>query len=188
VWAPRFWGPVFAKILAISFGILLAKRAGMRGAIMAAACLLVAGCTFDIIGTNVDPAGTPATPSPTQSVPPAADGGAPPQSPGATPDMAQQRIGTPCTADAQCDPGLFCAKTFGIGPGHVDIPGGYCTHDCSSSTCPTNSICVTTQFGKYCMSSCPPDPCRTGYECCDEGGGQNACSPTQLCGGPKKEG
>jgi hypothetical protein len=163
----------------------------MRAGCMVAALLgaTAAGCTFDVIGTNVGDPAEPMPPSPTQSVPPTtgSDGGAPTQSPGATPDMAQQRIGTPCTADAQCDPGLFCAKSFGTGPGHIDIPGGYCTHDCSSSTCPTNSICVPTAFGQYCMSSCPPDPCRTGYECCDEGGGQKACSPTMLCGGPKKE-
>jgi serine protease len=98
------------------------------------------------------------------------------------PDMAQQRVGTPCISDAQCDPGLICAKTFGIGPGHVDIPGGYCTHDCSSNACPANSICVTFTFGKYCASSCPPDPCRTttGYVCCDESDGK-ACTPTALC-------
>jgi serine protease len=102
--------------------------------------------------------------------------------------MAQQRVGTACTADAQCDPGLFCAKTFGVGPGRIDIPGGYCTLECSSAACPANSICVTFSFGKYCASTCPPDPCRTstGYVCCDEGNGQNACTPTALC--PKKDG
>jgi hypothetical protein len=150
----------------------------------------VAGCSFDVIGVNTgDPAG-PADPSaPTQSVPSAADGGTttqptpppPPTPPGTTPDMAQQRVGTPCTADAQCDPGLFCAKSFGVGPGHIDIPGGYCTLDCSSTACPPSSVCSTTAFGKYCMSSCPPDPCRKDYVCCDEGQGQKACSPTQLC-------
>jgi hypothetical protein len=165
----------------------------MRAGIMAALGLIVGGCSFDVPGTSVgDPAGTP-TPSPTQSVPsmpapPPSDGGAPPQSPGATPDMAQQRIGTACTTDAQCDPGLICATSFGVGPGRVVIPGGYCTHECSSSTCPANSVCSSMTIGKYCLSSCPPDPCRAGYVCCDQGKGQSACSTDQLCGGTKKDG
>lgn len=163
----------------------------MRAAILVAATL-VAGCSFDVIGTNVDPAGAPTPPSPTQSVPNGSDAGAPttqppPPSTGGA-DMAAQRVGTPCTADAECDPGLFCAKTFGTGPGHVDIPGGYCTVACPTDVCPANSICVAFSFGKYCSSACPPDPCRTssGYVCCDEGGGQKACTPTMLCA--KKDG
>jgi hypothetical protein len=146
---------------------------------------LVGGCSFDVIGVNTGGPNAPPDPSaPTQSVPNGPDGGTTSQQPpptGGTPDMAQQRIGTACTADAQCDPGLLCAKTFGIGPGHVDIPGGYCTRDCSSTPCPTNSVCATTAFGKFCLSSCPPDPCRMGYTCCDEGNGQKACSPMMLC-------
>jgi len=158
-------------------------------AVLGVVALMAAGCSFDVIGTNVgDPAGPVTPPSPTQSLPDEPDAGAtkptpPPPSTG-TPDMAQQRVGTACTADAQCDPGLTCARSFGIGPGHVDIPGGYCTLDCSSAACPANSMCVTFSFGKYCASTCPPDPCRTstGYVCCDEGGGQHACTPTALCG------
>jgi hypothetical protein len=158
-------------------------------AVFGVVALLVAGCSFDVIGTNVgDPAGAVTPPAPTQSLPDGADAGAtkptpPPPPATGTPDMAQQRVGTACTADAECDPGLTCAKSFGIGPGHVDIPGGYCTLDCSSAACPANSICVTFSFGKFCGSTCPPDPCRTaaGYVCCNEGGGQNACTPTALC-------
>ena len=158
----------------------------MRAAVLVVATL-VAGCSFDVTGTNVDPPGTATPPSPTQSVPSSADAGTPAQPPPpstSTPDMAAERVGTACTSDAQCDPGLFCAKTFGIGPGHVDIPGGYCTRDCSSVACPANSMCVTFSFGKYCSSTCPPDPCRTssGYVCCDEGNGDKACTPTALCG------
>jgi hypothetical protein len=185
---------VFTKTLVVSFGIAIAQgsamRAGSRIVLLLAGCAL-AGCSFDIIGSNVDDPGAVTPPSPTQSVPNGADAGtATPPPPG--PDMAQQRVGTPCTDDAQCDPGLTCAKTFGAGPGKVDIPGGYCTRACDMLACPANSICVTFSFGKYCASSCPPDPCRTasGYVCCDEGGGKNACTPTALCGGgpgPNKE-
>jgi hypothetical protein len=148
--------------------------------------VFVAGCSFSVIGTNTgDPAGGSATPSPTQSVPDVPDAGVPATTPTPTPtgpDMATQRVGTACTSDAQCDPGLFCAKSFGIGPGRVDIPGGYCTLDCSSTACPANSFCETFNFGKYCISSCPPDPCRgAGYVCCGYSGGNNGCAPDALC-------
>ena len=156
--------------------------------------VLLAGCSFDVVGTTVDdPGAGPALPSPTQSVPSALDAGTntplpPPTNPPptTTPDMAQQRIGIPCTGDAQCDPGLFCAKSFGTGPGHVDIAGGYCTLACGSAACPPSSFCNDFGvLGKYCLSSCPPDPCRTGggYVCCNEGGGKHGCSPTDLCSG-----
>lgn len=146
--------------------------------------LFVAGCSFNVVGSPGDPSGGAVTPpSPTQSVPNGSDGGAAP-APGS--DMATQRIGTACTDDSQCDPGLFCAKSFGVGPGAVMIPGGYCTHECSQTACPANSFCGSFSFGKYCLSSCPPDPCRGGYQCCDNGG-QNGCSPAALCGGKPKE-
>ncbi|MCA1664805.1 MAG: hypothetical protein LC659_11135 [Myxococcales bacterium] len=163
-------------------------------AVLCVMALVVAGCSFDVVGTNVDPSLPVASPSPspTQSVPNGPDGGAtkptpPPPATGA-PDMAVERVGTACTVDAECDPGLTCVKSFGAGPGRVDIPGGYCTLECSSAACPANSMCVTFTFGKYCASTCPPDPCRTssGYVCCDEGNGQNACTPTALCGKGKE--
>jgi hypothetical protein len=152
--------------------------------------LVVAGCSFDVIGTNVgDPAGGPTgTPSPTQSLPDSPDMATttpppsmPPPSMPPGPDMSQQPVGTACTSDAQCGAGLFCAKSFGVGPGRIDIPGGYCTLDCSSTACPADSFCSTFTFGKYCLSSCPPDPCRTGYKCCDEGGGKNGCATDSMC-------
>ncbi len=156
---------------------------------------LLAGCSFDVLGTNVDPAGgaAPSAPAPTQSIPPDADGGVdgsapatdptpPPPAPPipTTPDMAQQRIGTACKVDGDCDPGLTCAQSFLVGLVKVEIPNGYCTHDCSSSTCPADSFCGSFSFGKYCLSSCPPDPCRASYECCANGK-MNACLPNDLC-------
>ena len=154
---------------------------------MRAGCLVavvMAGCSFDVVGTTVgDPSGgATGTPSPTQSVPDKPDAGpttnTPP--PGTSPDMATQRVGTACTTDAQCDPGLFCGKTFGLGPGRVDIPGGYCTLDCTSSACPANSFCQAFTFGKFCLSACPPDPCRGGYICCDASG-KTGCATDSMC-------
>lgn len=159
-------------------------RAG--GMVALGMVMAAAGCTFDVIGTYVDPNAPPS--SPTQSVPSGdTDAGAPATQPAppmnpAGPDMAQQRIGTACTTDAQCDPGLTCGKTFGAGPGKVDIPGGYCTLDCSKNACPTGSVCVTFTFGKFCESDCPPDPCRTGYTCCTVSQDESkACTPSTLC-------
>jgi hypothetical protein len=158
--------------------------------------VLVAGCSFDVIGVNVPAGAGSATPSPTQSVPSDADAAVaaappaptPPNTP--PPDMAQklERVGVACTMDSDCDAGLFCAKSFGIGPGRVDIPGGYCTLQCGSAACPASSFCNDFGvLGKYCLSSCPPDPCRTaaGYVCCEESGGQHGCTPDNLCGGKK---
>ena len=174
-------------------GILPVSRLQLATFVMRVGCMmaiLVAGCSFDVIGTTVgDPSGGSNTPSsPTQSVPSTDDAGAPatqPPAPPTTPppaDMAEQRVGTACTDNAHCDPGLICAKSFGVGPGHVDVPGGYCTLDCSKTACPADSVCVTFTFGKYCESTCPPDPCRTGYTCCDVGDGDTkACTPGMLC-------
>ncbi|HEY2749515.1 MAG TPA: hypothetical protein VGL86_33075 [Polyangia bacterium] len=162
----------------------------MRWCLLAA---LVTGCSFDVGGTNVDPSGgsPPSTPaSPPQSAPNGPDAGAPapptptnptpPAPPAMTPDMAQQRIGTACKADSDCDPGLICAQTFLVGLQKIDIPGGYCTHECSMSACPANSFCGSFSFGKYCLSSCPPDPCRNDYKCCANSK-MNACLPDDLC-------
>jgi hypothetical protein len=159
--------------------------------------VLLAGCQFSVTGTSVgdptaptpspgDTTTQPQSPSPPTSStpPPPDDAGVPPAAPGdmtAPPPTA--RVGTPCTNDNQCDPGLFCAKTFFIGLTRIDVPGGYCTVSCGNdpTVCPANSFCYTFSFGKYCGSSCPPDPCRKGYQCCDGGGGQKACTPDTLC-------
>jgi len=163
----------------------------MRWCLVAA---LLAGCSFDIIGTNVDPTGAgsaPATPPSSDPPPTVVDAGMAPPTPAnptppappppAPPDMAEpQHIGTACKADGDCDPGLICAQSFLVGLAKVDIPGGYCTHECSSSACPADSFCGSFSFGKYCLSSCPPDPCRANYKCCANSK-QSACLPDDLC-------
>jgi hypothetical protein len=151
--------------------------------------VLSTGCTFNVAGTGV---GGGTDPAATQSVPDQPDAGMappttdpPPPPPPSTmptppPDMAHQRIGTACKADKDCDPGLTCAVSFAVGLSRVDIPNGYCTHDCTSAACPANSYCGSFSFGKFCLSSCPPDPCRDNYQCCANAN-QNACLPSGLC-------
>jgi hypothetical protein len=119
--------------------------------------------------------------------PPPPPGNAP-TPPSTMPDMAQQRVGTACKADGDCDPGLTCATTFFVGLTKIDIPAGYCTLDCSAATtvCPVNSFCGSFSFGKFCLSSCPPDPCRKDYQCCANGSAK-ACLPGSLCGPGKQD-
>lgn len=158
-------------------------------------CLVAAvctGCSFDVIGTTVggsDPGATTPGGSPTSSIPDPPDAATAPPTSDPTPppppmppvaDMAVQRIGTACMSNAQCDPGLTCAQTFNVGLSRVDIPGGYCTHDCTNAACPPNSYCGTFSFGKFCISSCPPDPCRKDYKCCNNSN-KKACLPDDLC-------
>ena len=164
--------------------------------------LLLAGCQFSVDGSKIDPPAAAPDPDPTggggsttaPAPPPTSSTPPPTQQPDfdlAVPpgtDMSVKRVGTPCTQDAQCDPGLFCAKTFFIGLTRIDVPGGYCTEACDKdpTVCPANSFCYSFSFGKYCGSSCPPDPCRKGYQCCSNSSGngsgdQKACTPDTLC-------
>jgi hypothetical protein len=148
---------------------------------------LVAGCTFSVQGTDAPPASDgPTLPPPIAATPlPLPDAGmadtsTPP--PVSTPDMlAAARVGTQCMGDPQCSSGLVCGKSFATFGGTVKIPGGYCTLDCSKASCPAGSFCGSFSFGKFCLSECPPDPCRPGYKCC-KNDGQMGCTPDDLCG------
>lgn len=156
----------------------------MRGCLCVVA--LAAGCAFQVHG--LDPSGTgggspgsttpPASTPPSGSqTPPSTDGGAPGGG-----DMAVVPVGAPCNGNSDCgNQGLFCAKSFFDGRKYITVAGGYCTLDCSGgATCPTGSSCGAFSFGHFCMSSCPPDPCRSGYSCCGNSGA-NACTPQSLC-------
>lgn len=163
--------------------------------VWALALALVAGCTFTIDGMDVpasgaapgsaaDPGTPPVADTPVADTPaPTPDAAAPDPAPAPPPDMAQALVvGTPCTANADCATGLVCGKSFNTAAGVVKVPGGYCTLDCSNATCPTGSFCGSFSFGKFCLSDCPPDPCRKGYQCC-QNSGQKGCTPDQLCPG-----
>lgn len=81
-------------------------------------------------------------------------------------------IGTPCTADAACAPGV-CGTGF---------PGGYCTQDCARAACPLGARCVAGATVSVCLASCPGvragrSDCRAGYVCEDDGTGSGVCIP-----------
>ena len=152
---------------------------------------LLAGCTFSIQGTDVPANGAssgadnPSLPPSTAAMPPPLPDAATPDPttppPASMPDMSQPLlVGIACTMDAQCGSGLVCGKSFNTVGGVVKIPGGYCTRDCSKSPCPDGSFCGTFSFGKFCLSRCPPDPCRNNYKCCSNNG-QMGCTPDDLC-------
>jgi hypothetical protein len=160
----------------------------MRG-ILCIAGLVFSGCAFQVHGFDpsqsnggggssgsMSPPSSQPPPSGSQT-PPSTDGGAAPPA-----DMAVVPVGAPCNGNSDCgNAGLFCAQSFFDGKKVIVVPGGYCTKDCSNgSSCPTGSACGSFAFGQYCLSTCPPDPCRGGYTCC-AASGPSACTPTSLC-------
>ncbi|CAM3315985.1 S8 family serine peptidase [Corallococcus sp. ZKHCc1 1396] len=88
-------------------------------------------------------------------------------------------IGQPCSSSSQCGANGLCANGSAF-------PGGYCTQDCLSLSCPSGSACYPSSDGAsaYCFASCTPSSsgttqgsCRTGYVCVDDGAGGGACIP-----------
>src|SRR2546428_8829988 len=77
-------------------------------------------------------------------------------------------IGGKCTTNGDCGTGI-CAP---------DVPGGgYCTQDCSSSSCPTGSRCINAGSFKLCLESCSvPSYCRSDHLPFSYPGG-NLCLP-----------
>ena len=77
-------------------------------------------------------------------------------------------IGGKCTTNGDCGTGI-CAP---------DVPGGgYCTQDCSSSSCPTGSRCINAGSFKLCLESCSvSSDCRSEHLCFSYPGG-NLCLP-----------
>jgi hypothetical protein len=77
-------------------------------------------------------------------------------------------IGSACTMDSQCGAGRVCLPETG------GWPGGYCSLDCTSATCPTGSTCITGVVAiDVCLADCPP-ACRAGYTCTPAG-------PANVC-------
>jgi hypothetical protein len=140
------------------------------------ALVVSAGCAFQVPGVGPgssstggnDPAGSQdaATPAPL------------PVGDGAVPESTQ--IGAACDAlKHPCPAPLTCDTKAGF----VDVPGGYCTMDCTSTSCPTGSQCSISWGGvRVCIEDCPAAGCRPGYICCKNGwAAPGACLTPGLC-------
>ena len=68
-------------------------------------------------------------------------------------------VGADCQRDADCGGETFCA---------TNMPGGYCSYDCTRGNCPTGSQCLTFDRGEsaFCYETCTSSrDCRPGYAC-----------------------
>ena len=86
-------------------------------------------------------------------------------------DDAAAGIGGACTTS--CPNNATCLTT--------GWPGGYCSKDCSTSTCPVGSTCVGSMT-QFCVSQCTgpnagQSTCRASYVCYDDGTGKGMCLP-----------
>jgi hypothetical protein len=156
--------------------------------------LLSAGCHFRVDGLEVHPAEAgptatmvpPSTPSATPPPVTVADGSvaATPTDAGtASDDMSltqpaqsdASKYGVACSAAAPCAPGFFCVESLGapVVGSRVTWPNGYCTTSCIGG-CPKDTRCVWLSGLALCVARCglqptgTSDPCRTGYQCCNE--------------------
>jgi serine protease len=88
-------------------------------------------------------------------------------------------VGSPCSSNSDCLDGGRCVTGY---------PGGYCTRDCSTESCPAGSKCyiVDSDTGeKACIASCSgpgagQSNCRASYVCYDDEAGGGQCLPN--CG------
>ncbi|MGE6758121.1 S8 family peptidase [Corallococcus interemptor] len=87
-------------------------------------------------------------------------------------------IGGACTTNGACGTDGLCLTG-------TSFPGGYCTQDCVTDSCPSGSACYSSDRGAtaYCFVSCTPSgtnpqgTCRTGYRCVSDNAGSGACLP-----------
>lgn len=94
-------------------------------------------------------------------------------------------VGSPCSTNADCPDGGRCVTAY---------PGGYCTRDCNTQSCPAGSKCYvvdTATDARVCIQSCSgpstgQSNCRSNYVCYDDeaGGGQCLpnCNADNICG------
>lgn len=144
------------------------------------------------------------TPTPDGSTPipdgstPTPDGGTPD---GSIPTMPGN-IGASCAEDGDCTAvaGGSCMTSFGAGGFALELPGGYCTLECTPSTlpggtdeCPAGSACFGGGIGGFgggfCAKTCTASSdCRAseGYTCQSTsfiGMGPDVCAPPMMTGG-----
>jgi hypothetical protein len=142
--------------------------------------LLFTGCAFHVPGVDPGPSagGGGANDDPGAASAPASpadlaidDGGWVPQS---------SRIGDPCDDKMKvCATGQVCETKSAFGG---DIPGGYCSMDCRTAACPSDSQCSPGTTIRLCLLNCPVAGCRAGYICCKNGWlAPGVCLPAALC-------
>ena len=83
------------------------------------------------------------------------------------------RVGTACSADADCGQlPAFCA---------TGVPGGYCSLPCggpSNAACPAGSNCTSAGGTNVCLLACQNSTgCRSGYLCLADVNGTKSCVP-----------
>lgn len=88
-------------------------------------------------------------------------------------DESGPPIGATCTTDADCGAGRSC---------DTDVPGGYCSLECSSTPCPSGSACYGDAESQWCLATCSGPGqgnagCRAGFVCHDDHAGGAACLP-----------
>jgi len=95
-------------------------------------------------------------------------------------------VGSPCTLDTDCPDGGRCVTSY---------PGGYCTRDCNTQSCPAGSKCYivdATTDARVCIQSCTgvnqgQSNCRSSYVCYDDEAGGGQCLPNcgvvNICSG-----
>ena len=88
-------------------------------------------------------------------------------------DDAAAGIGAACTGTC---PDMATCLTAADG-----WPGGYCSKDCKTATCPLGSTCVGT-MAPFCVAQCTgpktgQSTCRASYVCYNDGTGKGMCLP-----------
>jgi len=123
------------------------------------------------------------------------DDPAPEPDPGPSPEPDPDDGGTGPGGDAGCTSDADCGATE-----RCDVPSGSCIprsrgqlgDDCTSNDDCASMICAVDveSDDSFCTQLCSDsDPCPTGFECTDAGGGSRACRPTNgavgdECAGP----
>ena len=123
--------------------------------------VLVAGCSFNVIGTNVgDRTGPDGLAGRSKGSNARRWDAAPTTPPTVTPTKACSASAPPAPA-TRGDPGLFCAQAR-VGKGAISsrrlLHARLQQHRLAGE-----QRLPSFTFGKYCLSSCLPDPCRAGY-------------------------
>ncbi len=85
-------------------------------------------------------------------------------------------VGAPCLSSSDCPDGGRCVTGY---------PGGYCTRDCTTQSCPSGSKCYvldSTTGESACIATCPgaglgQSTCRANYVCYDDEAGSGQCLP-----------